>query len=119
MEIISFLNQKKLLQIFLIIIKKEINDLIDNAKRGSWVRSGLKVALTGKPNVGKSSLLNRLSKQEKAIVTDLPGTTRDLLESEIVLEGIPGPRGLFIPYPHRDRMEEMLQNFIERSEIVF
>ena len=73
----------------IIAIKKEINDLIDNAKRGSWVRSGLKVALTGKPNVGKSSLLNRLCKQEKAIVTDLPGTTRDLLESEIVLEGIP------------------------------
>ena len=70
-------------------IKKDLNELINNAKRGSWVRSGLKVALTGKPNVGKSSLLNRLCKQEKAIVTDLPGTTRDLLESEIVLEGIP------------------------------
>ncbi len=73
----------------IIAIKKDLKVLIDNAKRGSWVRSGLKVALTGKPNVGKSSLLNRLSKQDKAIVTDLPGTTRDLLESEIVLEGIP------------------------------
>ena len=70
-------------------IKKDLIELIDNAKRGSWVRSGLKVALIGRPNVGKSSLLNRLCKQEKAIVTELPGTTRDLLESEIVLEGIP------------------------------
>ena len=73
----------------IVAIKKDINELIDNAKRGSWVRSGLKVALAGKPNVGKSSLMNRLSKQEKAIVTDLPGSTRDILESEIVLEGIP------------------------------
>ena len=73
----------------IITIKKDLIELIDNAIRGSWIRSGLKVALTGKPNVGKSSLLNRLCKQEKAIVTDLPGTTRDLLESEIILEGIP------------------------------
>ena len=73
----------------ILAIKKDLNELIDNAQRGCWVRTGLKVALTGKPNVGKSSLMNRLCKQEKAIVTDLPGTTRDLLESEIVLEGIP------------------------------
>ena len=73
----------------ILTIKKDLNELIDNAQRGCLVRTGLKVALTGKPNVGKSSLMNRLCKQEKAIVTDLPGTTRDLLESEIVLEGIP------------------------------
>ena len=73
----------------IVAIKKDLNELIVNAKRGSSVRSGLTIALTGKPNVGKSSLLNRLCKQEKAIVTELPGTTRDLLESEIVLEGIP------------------------------
>ncbi len=73
----------------IIAIRKDINELIDNTKRVAWVRSGLKVTLIGKPNVGKSSLMNRLSKKEKAIVTDLPGTTRDLLESEIVLEGVP------------------------------
>ena len=73
----------------ILVIKKDINKLIDNAKQGLLFRSGLKVALTGKPNVGKSSIMNRLSKKEKAIVTDLPGTTRDLLESEIVLEGVP------------------------------
>ncbi len=80
---------EKLVKHEIIAIKKDLHELIDNAKTASWVRSGLKVALTGRPNVGKSSLLNRLCKQEKAIVTDLPGTTRDLLESEIVLEGIP------------------------------
>ena len=73
----------------ILVIKKDINKLIDNAKQGLLFHSGLKVALTGKPNVGKSSIMNRLSKKEKAIVTDLPGTTRDLLESEIVLEGVP------------------------------
>ncbi len=70
-------------------IRKDISELIENAKKGARVRSGLRIALVGKPNVGKSSLMNRLSKKEKAIVTELPGTTRDLLESEIVLEGIP------------------------------
>ena len=73
----------------LLKVQLELHTLIDDSKRGYFLHHGLQVALIGCPNVGKSSLLNRLSKRERAIVTDLPGTTRDLLESEIVLESVP------------------------------
>jgi tRNA modification GTPase len=62
---------------------------VAEARQGELLREGLRVAIIGRPNVGKSSLLNLLSRRDRAIVTDLPGTTRDLLESDLVLEGVP------------------------------
>ena len=70
-------------------VRQELLELVADGERGEALRRGLRVALVGRPNVGKSSLLNRLSRRERAIVTNLPGTTRDLLESEIVLAGVP------------------------------
>ncbi len=73
----------------LIAVREELQELVREARQGQLLREGLRVAIVGRPNVGKSSLLNRLSRRERAIVTDLPGTTRDLLESELVLGGVP------------------------------
>ena len=70
-------------------VRLELEQLVVDAERGLVFRKGLRVALVGRPNVGKSSLLNRLSGHDRAIVSDLPGTTRDLLESSLVLEGVP------------------------------
>ena len=70
-------------------VRLELEQLVAEARQGELLRDGLRVAIVGRPNVGKSSLLNLLSQRERAIVTDLPGTTRDLLESELVLDGVP------------------------------
>jgi len=70
-------------------VRKDLKQLVAEAGQGDLLREGLRVAIVGRPNVGKSSLLNLLSRRDRAIVTDLPGTTRDLLESELVLEGVP------------------------------
>ncbi len=87
-EDLPALNSKTLFA-DLMLIRDQLSQLISDAKQGCLIRNGLKVALIGSPNVGKSSLLNFFSKQEKAIVTNVPGTTRDLIESEVILKGIP------------------------------
>ncbi|MCT0206419.1 tRNA uridine-5-carboxymethylaminomethyl(34) synthesis GTPase MnmE [Synechococcus sp. CS-1332] len=70
-------------------VRRALEQLVADSRQGELLREGLRVAIVGRPNVGKSSLLNLLSRRERAIVTDLPGTTRDLLESDLVLDGVP------------------------------
>jgi tRNA modification GTPase len=70
-------------------VVEEIDRLLAGATTGKILREGLKTVIIGKPNVGKSSLLNALSRTDRAIVTDIPGTTRDILEEQINLRGIP------------------------------
>jgi tRNA modification GTPase len=93
------------------------------ARRGSLLREGARVALIGRPNVGKSSLLNRLAGEEVAIVTELPGTTRDVIRQELVIEGVPihvlDTAGL---RDSGDRLErlgiERTREVVERADLV-
>lgn len=69
-------------------IEKSINNLLKNSKKGLIVKNGLKISIVGKPNVGKSSILNLLLNEEKAIVTNIKGTTRDIVEGSLMIEGV-------------------------------
>ncbi len=89
-------------------MRQEMEELILSARRARPYREGVRTVIVGRPNVGKSSLLNGLLQRDRAIVTDTPGTTRDVLEETVVVQGIPlvlvDTAGL---REGRDRVEEM------------
>jgi tRNA modification GTPase len=87
-EDIDFLAGDELQKI-ITTLQQAFKKLTETAKQGSLLRDGMTVVLAGKPNAGKSSLLNALSQRETAIVTDVAGTTRDVLREQIQIDGMP------------------------------
>jgi len=87
-EEIDFLNDGKV-EAKLRIIEDALQQVFQSARQGSLLREGMTVVIAGRPNAGKSSLLNQLAGRESAIVTEIPGTTRDVLREHIQIDGLP------------------------------
>jgi len=87
-EEIDFLSDGHVAEKLAVIIQ-QITQVMTRANQGALLRDGMKIVIAGKPNAGKSSLLNQLSGRDSAIVTAIPGTTRDLLHEQINLDGLP------------------------------
>ena len=85
-ENIEVVSRQKI-QDKLSVVLRSLNDYVDSYKRGKLIKEGFRVVLVGEPNVGKSSLFNALLSEDRAIVTNIPGTTRDLIESQFNYKG--------------------------------
>ena len=104
-------------------VRGALGDVLAKSRQGSLLRSGIHVVLAGRPNVGKSSLLNRLAGEERAIVTPVAGTTRDALREPIQIEGVPlvlvDTAGLRMSSDIVERLGiERTQRELERADVV-
>jgi len=113
-EEIDFLSQSHVVHDTKMLLDL-LESLLKNAARGALIREGISVVIAGAPNVGKSSLLNYLAGRESAIVTDIPGTTRDVLHEKIILDGL--PLHIFDTAGLRDTHDIVEQEGIRRAKI--